>query len=354
MSERISQNTIPPEIHTNRDFDPRTTFLPDAQAPGGCAETYKNYLSKCKNLSTRISKLLTPSSPAILRKLIAWVCSIIYSDPEGANAQRLELINENNLTIHSPQVPIANFENFEQMQFDTNDVRDAVAIAEASNVKYFNQCKYVDRGTITATSRRKLIDSPFAYENIANGDDRLAMRHFMEKIQESGMFYFENGVIKTASGLQATVTYNTEKRKICIHYHGTDFSNSPRRSKTMAANVKIVTGGVHEMVCEAAILADCAACVFGRDRVLLSGHSLGGSMCQFASAALKIPGISINPAAVNENLLLGLPSENLKFARDNGCQISVKGDPVSDGNLLFLRTFKGDNKRRCVQLSKKS
>jgi predicted esterase YcpF (UPF0227 family) len=112
----------------------------------------------------------------------------------------------------------------------------------------------------------------------------------------------------------------------------------------MLADVQIATGGIHKMFCEAVILANCAASAFGSGKTLLIGHSLGGSLCQFASASLKIPGISLNPAAVNENLLLGLSNDQLAYAKNNGLQMSVQGDIISD------RMFTGGNQSRCVQL----
>ncbi|MDR0742188.1 MAG: hypothetical protein LBE98_01870 [Puniceicoccales bacterium] len=219
------------------------------------------------------------------------------------------------------------------MPFDVNDVQDAITIAAIKS-----------RPPDTSEApRHVLIDNGSISDRIpAAGQAKVA--NFMDKLEQCGMFYFENGVIKTKSGLQVTVTYNIETEKICIYYHGTKFSLRGRGKHTMFADLQIATGGVHRMCCEAVILANCAANAFGSDKTLLTGHSLGGSLCQFASASLKIPGISLNPAAVNENLLLGLSSDQLSYAKENGLQISVQGDIVSN------RMFTGGNQGRCTQL----
>ncbi|MDR2432762.1 MAG: hypothetical protein LBD34_03350 [Puniceicoccales bacterium] len=219
------------------------------------------------------------------------------------------------------------------MPFDINDVQDAITIAAIKS-----------RPPDTKEAPRHVLIDCASISDRIPANDRAKVENFIGKLEESGMFFFENGMIKTKSGLQATVTYNTETKNICIYYHGTKFSLCGRGKHTILADLQIATGGVHKMFCEAVILANCAASTFGSEKTLLIGHSLGGSLCQFASASLKIPGISLNPAAVNENLLLGLPSDQLDYARNNGLQVSVDGDIVSD------RMFTGKNQGRCTQL----
>ncbi|MDR1528320.1 MAG: hypothetical protein LBS22_01905 [Puniceicoccales bacterium] len=220
----------------------------------------------------------------------------------------------------------------ENMPFDVEDVQDAIAIAAIKS-----------KPPDTGEAPRHVLIGGTSISGRIPADGQAKVAGFIDKLGKSGMFYFKNGVIKTRSGLQATITYNTETKKICIYYCGTKPSIRGRGKQTMLADLQIATGGVHKMFCEAVILADCAASAFGSGKTLLTGHSLGGSLCQFASASLKIPGISLNPAAVNENLLLGLSIGQLLYARSHGLQISVQGDIISD------KVFAGRNQGRCVQ-----
>jgi hypothetical protein len=278
-------------------------------------------------------KRISSSSSGPWEKLILLICNLIYGKTD-VNQNQIGQIENNKQLIRTPQVESPNLRgSIEGLPFDTNDVQDAITISAIKS-------RPPDLGE---ASRHILIGDQSISDRIPD-DDQAKVRSFIGNLKESGMFSFEDGLIKTKSGLQVAVTYNSETKKICIYYHGTKFSLQGRGKHTILADLQIATGGVHKMCCEAVILADCAARAFGSGKTLLTGHSLGRSLCQFASASLKLPGISLNPAAVNENLLLGLPNENLRFAKESGLQISVKGDMVS-GKL-----FSGRNNGGCTQL----
>jgi hypothetical protein len=252
----------------------------------------------------------------------------------NVDRNQVRQLKANKQLIRAPQVTSPNLSSvIGNMPFNTDDVQDAITIAAIKSKPPI----------IGEDSRHVLIDGQTISDRIS-ADDQAKVKSFIDKLEESGMFTFKKGLIETQSGLRVAVTYNTATNKICIHYYGTKFSLKGRGKQTMLADLQIATGGVHKMFCEAVILAHCAASAFGSDKALLTGHSLGGSLCQFASASLKIPGISLNPAAVNENLLLGLPNDQLEYAKNNGLQISVQGDIVSD------RMFTGSNQGRCAQL----
>jgi hypothetical protein len=270
-------------------------------------------------------KRLEPSSSDTWKRLILWICKLLYGK-KSIGPDRINQIEENKKLIRTPQSECQNVLSY--LQFRRQDVQDAIANAEfrEKNVSEFN----------TRAPNLKLITDSESFPG--------PVRVFTKKLSESEMFTLENGVITTPSGLKAIATYNSCTGKICIFYSATEFSLKGRGPKTMLADAQIASGGVHRMYCEAVILAAHAKEAFGKDNVSLSGHSLGGSLCQFASASLQIPGIALNPAAINENLLLGLPPGNLSWARRNGLQITVQGDIVSG------RMFTGRNKGRCVQL----
>ncbi|MDR2603112.1 MAG: hypothetical protein LBC11_00935 [Puniceicoccales bacterium] len=295
--------------------------------------TCQKYIKGCQNAPIRVLKRISPSSSDLWKTIILWVCNLIYGKT-NINQDQVRQIADNKQVIRSPQVESINLSNIiGNMPFNTDDVRDAITIAAIKSKP----------PVPTEAPRHVLIEGQSIPDRIPV-EDQTKVRNFIGKLKASGMFSFEDGVIKTKSGLQAAVTYNTETHKICIYYYGTKFSLRGRGKQTMLADLQIATGGVHKMFCEAVILANCAASEFGSDKTLLTGHSLGGSLCQFASASLMIPGISLNPAAINENLLLGLPTDRLTYAKNNGLQISVQGDIVSD------RIFTGSNQSRCIQL----
>ncbi|MDR1457698.1 MAG: hypothetical protein LBI47_02515 [Puniceicoccales bacterium] len=315
--ERSEQSALTPGIAEDRSY------------PTACRE----YIKGCQNSPIRMLKRIDPSSSGPWKKLILRICNLICGKT-NVDQNQICRIEGNKQLIRTAQTTSSSVEGITGgLPFDTNDVQDAITIAAIKS-----------RPPDTRETPRHVLIGGQSISDRIPADDQVKVTSFINNLRESGMFYFKDGVIETKSGLRVSVTHNTETHKICIYYYGTKFSLQGRGKQTLHADLQIATGGVHKMCCEAVILAKCAADAFGSDKTLLTGHSLGGSLCQFASASLKIPGISLNPAAINENLLLGLPTDHLLYAKNNGLQISVKGDIVSD------KLFAGRKQGRCVQL----
>ncbi|MDR3273966.1 MAG: hypothetical protein LBS87_01345, partial [Puniceicoccales bacterium] len=131
-------------------------------------------------------------------------------------------------------------------------------------------------------------------ERIGDAESKEKMRRFLNAIKLSEKpFKFENGIIKTDFGMQATVVYDPDKKMLRVFYHGTDFDLTKRGRQTIKADLSIATdpNGPGRMADDAIELAQLAKDAFG-DNSRLSGHSLGGGLCQIASAHTGIPGIS--------------------------------------------------------------
>jgi hypothetical protein len=257
---------------------------------------------------------------------------------------------ENRRMMHAHRVSIGNLAG-SGLPFDADDIRDAVTIAAASTVTQTARDGYiagVPRRN-AQTSRYVLVGNQAHLRQYVSENGRRKVGAFVEKLNQSQMFFFKDGMVRTRSGLLATVTYNEQLGKICVYLDGTDLQDPHRRQQTMDADAKIILGNLPQMFPEAAILLDCAASTFGPTSVFICGHSLGGSMCQFASAHIGVPGISINSAPINENWLLKLSNDKLKFAQNNGCHVSVQGDPLSTVSSSALAGNVG-----CVQLFNKT
>jgi hypothetical protein len=230
---------------------------------------------------------------------------------------------DNRRMLRMPQVPIKSFDG---LPFCADDIKDAVTIAAASQRNDINQIGYVcgvPRRNVK--TRYILVGNQTNLERCTSEDSRRKVNTFLAKLDQSQMFFFKNGMIRTRSGLQATIVWNEQLGKLFIYFDGTDLMDPHRGPQTILADVGIASGVISPMFNEAVELANCAISVFGRN-VVLSGHSLGGSVCQFASTSLLIPGIAINSAPVNEGWMSNLPNEKLRWVQENSCQISVNGD----------------------------
>ncbi|MDR2720804.1 MAG: hypothetical protein LBB15_00755 [Puniceicoccales bacterium] len=235
--------------------------------------------------------------------------------------------------LQKPQIQFQGFDDAGLNESEMNDVKVALAIAgEARGRSEGNPARLrealMKRGLV-------LIDSTTIPGGIPE-PDLAAMTKFLDRLRlNDGKFRFENGAIRTQSGMQATIAYDKTARFVRIFYHGTDFEPTSRGAKTILADIRIVSSPnvAEEMVNDAIQLAQFAVESFG-DMCRVIGHSLGGGICQIVSARTWIRGISINPAPVNEDFFAESEMEELEFARRTGVQISLDNDPLSNAILM--------------------
>jgi hypothetical protein len=233
---------------------------------------------------------------------------------------------ENRRIMHAPQVQIKSLTG-SGLPFDADDIRDAVTIAAASKKPDIAKTEFIAGvPRRSAQSRYIPVSNQAHLERYTSEDGHRKVNAFLAQLGQTQTFFFKDGMVRTASGLEAMVTYNEQLKKLCIYFVGTDLEDPYRGPQTLCADIGIVSGDIKPMFSEAVKLSNCATSVFGPDNVMLCGHSLGGSICQFVSASIGIPGIAMNSAPVNENWLLNLPSEKLKWVQKNSCQVSVEND----------------------------
>ncbi|MDR2436144.1 MAG: hypothetical protein LBD33_02450, partial [Puniceicoccales bacterium] len=257
---------------------------------------------------------------------------------------------ENMAIVRAPQVRLESLAE-SGLPFGADDIRDAVTIAADSKSPDVAQAGFiagVPRGN--ARSRYVLVGSQAHLERYTSEDGHRKVNAFLDRLGQTQTFFFDrDGMVGTTSGLQATVAYNGQLGKMCIYFAGTDLLDPHRRLQSLCADVGIVSGSISPMFTEAVELVRLAVLVFGRDSVMLCGHSLGGSIVQFVSASIGIPGIAMNSAPINQSWILDLPSEKLRYAQKNGCQVSVEGD-IFDSASRFA-SYMGLG---CIQLFKKT
>jgi hypothetical protein len=173
-------------------------LAPRSNYPTACQE----YIKGCQNSPIRMLKRISPSSFGPWKKLILLICNLIYGKTNIDQTQICQ-IEGNRQIIRTPQPPPSSIEGIIRgLPFDTSDVRDAITIAAIKSRP----------PDTTEVPCHVLIGSQFISDRIP-ADDQVKVTSFINKLGESGMFFFRDGVIKTRSGLQATVTYNTETKK---------------------------------------------------------------------------------------------------------------------------------------------
>ncbi|MDR2435792.1 MAG: hypothetical protein LBD33_00540 [Puniceicoccales bacterium] len=276
------------------------------------------------------------------------ICSLLYAKDfrDAVEIIKTELVSipYNKLKIlQKPQIQFRGLEAAKLDESEMVDVKAALAIAgEARGGLERNPAKLRE-----ALMKRNLIliDSTEIPDSIPSGEGREAMKAFLDDLSlNDEKFHLEDGVIKTKSGMQATLAYDLNTQTMRVFYHGTDFKATPRGVKTIMADVQIVgsVNAAKEMADDATQLLQLAKEAFGANRCRAIGHSLGGGLCQIVCARTKIIGTSINPAPVNEDFFAKLEREDLEFVREKCIQISLKGDLLS--NVLLTRNG------GCVQL----
>jgi hypothetical protein len=246
--------------------------------------------------------------------------------------------------LQKPQIQFQGFDDANLSETEMDDVRIALAIAGESRGRYEGNPSELRRELLKRDL--VLIDSLDVPNEITDAGIREHMASFLSTISVGNppKFSFENGAIKTDSGMQGTLAYDRKAKIMRVFYHGTDFELTSRGIKTIAADVQIVasTNAAKEMADDATMLLSIASGEFGTDHCRAIGHSLGGGLCQVACARTGVVGVSINPAPVNEDYLARLETDALKFAQEKCIQISLKGDVLS--NALLTRNG------GCVQL----
>ncbi|MDR0679623.1 MAG: hypothetical protein LBF42_01115, partial [Puniceicoccales bacterium] len=274
----------------------------------------------------------------VIINCIEWACRSVYHILQAESLEDLQnkISFENDIflkrvrILQRPQkiyndIDSANLNKEENYAIDC--AINIALVARAAGAEDYDTLKGNLEVTGLILIEQNLLDTDHFKDSPSPEDpeNREKITRFLSSLKTSnGRFRFENGNLVTDSGLKATLAYDPVKKVVHIFYHGTDFKRTKRGEQTMWADADIILGenGPREMADDAIALAQTAKDEFG-DKCRLSGHSLGGGLCQIASAHTQIPGVSINPAPVNEWCFAKLPRENLIYAREHGIQVST-------------------------------
>ena len=110
------------------------------------------------------------------------------------------------------------------------------------------------------------------------------------------------------SGFYAEVYRNTATGEIAIAYRGTE----PTDGGDLRADYGIATGRADRQFGEALDFADKVAKAYPQSPISTTGHSLGGSLAQYASGVFNVPGETFNaPGIKNMSGLLPMTGNNV-------------------------------------------
>lgn len=134
-------------------------------------------------------------------------------------------------------------------------------------------------------------------------------------------------LLKSKSGFSATL-YMSDDGTVVVSYRGSDFGLDGESLGDWKNNAQQALGLGADQYRQAATLAREVKAAFG-DRMVVTGHSLGGGLASLAAVVTGSPGATFNAAALNDNTLrdAGLdPSVSRLDAASSIRAYSVSGD----------------------------
>jgi hypothetical protein len=156
---------------------------------------------------------------------------------------------------------------------------------------------------------------------------------FVGQLDRGGFELCKDGFIRqkgNSNAFEAKLGYDKDTGKVFLSFMGSKWGD--KRSSTWASDVFQQVGFTDNLYKQAVLISDMAKQCLGSEKLVISGHSLGGGMAQLAAAVNGLEAVVINPAPVNKTIWArtGLNNAQLEEANKKIYQLSVKNDPISD------------------------